>query len=227
VLARVVDEEGFVDYDALERDRAALDAYVAWLSTRKPTARNTARMQAHWINAYNALILWSVLEEGRPDAIADVPGLLPHPGSSLLFEREFDVGMGWMSLWELENEWLRHRTQDYRVHAVLNCATRSCPPLRAGLYEGETLDRELDEAMARWVADPDRGVRLDGDEAVFSEIFRHYARDFSAWTGEADLCSLTAGHASGDLRQGLLALAERGCPHRYMPWDGRLNVSSR
>lgn len=225
-LRAVVSSDGRVDYDALEAQRQSLDDFVVWLE--QPAAfkgRISADRHAFWINAYNALTLYQVLERGRPSSVMDVAGVLPLAGSGFFLETAFDVGGEYVSLSEIEHERLRMKEYDYRDHAALNCASGGCPPLRAGLYTQEALPHELDEAMARWVNDPARGVRVDDelDLVWFSPIFEWYGLDFTLGDHEDSLCALTAGFADPVLASRLRALDARGCPHRYTDYDWNLN----
>ena len=227
-LREVVTADGRVDYDALEAQRASLDDYVVWLEQPASfSGRISADRHAFWINAYNALTLYQVLERGRPASVMDVPGVLPLPGSGFFLETAFDVGGEWFSLSEIEHEHLRMKELDYRDHAALNCASGGCPPLRAGLYSQGALRRELDEAMARWVDDPARGVRIDDDLGLvwFSPIFEWYGLDFALGDHEDSLCALTAGFASEPLAARLRAFDARGCPHRFTEYDWNLNTA--
>lgn len=227
VLGVVVTDDGLVDYDALERNRLALDEYVAWIAGPDVIPDSPRKRLAFWLNAYNAMVLFGVLHDGRPASVRDVPGFWSSkPGVGFFFERQFAVGPERVSLWDVENERVRGRSQDYRVHAAMNCASRSCPPLRDELYVGLKLDGQLDDQMRRWVSDPDRGVRIEGDVAVVSPIFEWYVRDFSEWTAGENLCGLLSRYAIGSLREDLRDLSRDGCPHRTFDYDGRLNDAS-
>ncbi len=228
VLGLVVTPEGLVDYDRLERNRQALDEYVAWVGTPKAVPGRPDERLAFSLNAYNALVLFAVLEDGRPASVHDVPGrLFSKPGAGFFVERQFAVGNDLLSLYELEHERIRGRSQDYRVHGALNCASRSCPPLGSELFTGADLDAQLDVAMRRFVEDPERGVTVEEGTAVFSPIFDWYARDFTVWTVGKDLCAVAAKHARGPLASDLSALSKQGCPHRFRAYDWSLNDASR
>ena len=67
VLKRFVTETGRVDYRALKADPADLDQYVSQLAAHSPVSHPQdfpARESqlAYWINAYNALVMKSVIE---------------------------------------------------------------------------------------------------------------------------------------------------------------------
>lgn len=226
-LNAVVTEDGLVDYDALEARRDDLDAFVAFLG-RPHALGGPKKMDRHalWLNAYNALVMFQVLERGRPESVLDVPGVVPIPGSGFFLETDFRVGGERLSLSEIEHERVRMLELDLRDHAALNCASRSCPPLRASLYVQQGLPGQLDAQMRRWVNDPERGVRVDGEVAHFSAIFDWYARDFEFMSAGRDPCAIAATYADPPLSDRLLTLSERGCPRAFLPYDWSLNDAS-
>lgn len=230
LLGRVVSPDGRVDYDALEADRGPLDGYVAWLGSEKAwQGRMTKDWHAQYLNAYNALVLYQVLERGRPASVLDVRGgglsaLVPIAGYGFFHATEFALGEETLTLSEIENERIRWKELDYRDHAALNCASRSCPPLRAELYRTPALDAQLDDQMQRWVADPDRGVRIEGGTLVMSPIFDWFARDFDFFSAGLDVCTIVADHTEDpDTAEQLRALSEEGCPTSTFPYDWSLN----
>ncbi len=226
LLERVVTEDGLVDYDALEADREPLDRYVAWLAGDPMRGRQSMDRHAFWLNAYNALVLYQVLERGRPDSVLDVNGWIPAEGAGFFYETQFKIEQDWLSLSEIENERIRWMELDLRDHSALNCASRSCPPLRAELYRPAQLDRQLKEQMRRWMEDDERGVRIEAGVAVFNPIFDWYARDFEFFSVGKDICEVAAFHVGKEKAAALLELHEQGCPHRFSEYDWRLNDAS-
>ena len=67
VLAKVVSDDGYVDYDLLEANRAPLDEYVAWISQNDLFSKDkmTAHRHAFWLNTFNALTMFQILEGAR------------------------------------------------------------------------------------------------------------------------------------------------------------------
>lgn len=228
LLARVVTDDGLVDYDMLEAERGPLDRYVAWLGKPRRVARANIR-HAFWLNAYNALVLYGVLEAGRPDSVLDVRHGVPVKGVGFFIQQAFLVDGQRQSLWEIEHERLRGRVMDIRDHGALNCASMSCPPLRNELYAGgaAALNQQLRDQMAKWINDPVRGVRIEEGEAVFSPIFDWYAHDFDLFTAGDDLCTTAARFADPPLKGRLHRLAQQGCPHRFFDYDWALNDAGR
>lgn len=227
LLSRVVGSDGMVNYDALEADREALDNYVAWLQVEEAWkgSRPTER-PAEWVNAYNALVLFQVLERKRPESVLDVRGFLPIDGAKFFYGTQFAVNNGeYLSLSEIEHERVRQAELDFRVHAVLNCASKSCPPLRAKLYTHRGFPQQLREQFGAWVDDP-RGLYFENEEVVFNPIFDWYARDFEFFSGGQNLCEITSKYASGKRARELKKMSEAGCPHRFFEYDWSLNDAS-
>ena len=54
--------DGWVYYRALKQDRSKLDAVVASLAGASVTAEPRDRQMAFWLNAYNALVLRTVVD---------------------------------------------------------------------------------------------------------------------------------------------------------------------
>lgn len=226
LIAEVVTYEGYVDYGLLEQKRGPLDDYVSWMANSRAwrLERPVDRVD-EFLNAYNALVLYQVLERGRPSSVLDVKGWIPVPGARFFATTQFKLGREWVSLSEIEHERVRQTALDYRVHAAMNCGARSCPPMRRDLYGKKSLNLQLREQMARWVND-DRGLWFDGDVVVFNPIFEWYERDFTFWSAGLDLCEVASRYATVERQKKLQAASKAGCPHRFFEYDWRLNDES-
>lgn len=181
VLQRFVDEEGFVDYGALAEDRAALDRYIAALTTSGPELTpalfaNEEEKLAYYLNAYNALVFKGVLDRW-PD-IKSVWGL--GTGFGFFVATRYDIDGQTLSLKKLEDDVIRAGFKDPRIHAALNCASISCPRLPREPFVGAKLDEQLDAAMGAFVNEP-RNCKLDAESktVTLSKIFDWFDSDFT------------------------------------------------
>jgi len=225
LLGEVVTSDGYVDYDMLEAERAVLDTYVAWIAEDdRAQDRITADNHHFYLNAYNALVLWQVLERDRPDSVLDVGSLLPTQGAGFFVTTQFEVARDRLSLSEIRHERIRQLELYWREHAAMTWGARSGPPLRPELYKKKQLAEQLRDQMSVWVDDPDRGLRIEDGKVLFNPIFDWHARDFDFWSAGQDLCELTARYASDPLKQKLEAASKKGCPHDFFEFDWALNT---
>ena len=173
------------DYAALKEDRATFDRYLAQLE--RVTAAQLASWSreqrfAFWIDVYNAYTVKLIVENYPLETIKGLGGLF----TSVWDERFIPLealdpkGEGRkLSLNDVEHEILRKRFEDARVHAAINCASKSCPPLRAEAFVAKELDAQLDEQVKAWLADPQRN-RFDREKETveLSKIFEWFQDDF-------------------------------------------------
>jgi hypothetical protein len=184
-----------VDYAALRRDRAGLDAVVEQLA--EPEAGlvrqwSRAEQLAFWINAYNLFTLRAIVDH--------------YPIRSAMFTlqprnsiRQIDgvwTTLRWkaagrtVTLDDIEHKILRPDFKEPRVHFAINCASVGCPPLAAEPYRASTLDAQLDASARRYLAGA-RGLRIEGATLRVTKILEWYGDDFVARfapdaTGAAD-----------------------------------------
>jgi hypothetical protein len=182
-LGRWVTGEG-VDYDAVLSEEPDLRRFIATLATTGPRsvperfATEPARL-AYYINAYNALALFGVVDNWPIDTVHDVRGWLnPRDGFGFFYGLRFPLDGRAINLYDLENDVIRGFA-DARIHAAINCASRSCPALAPQAFEPAELDDQLDAVTRDFVANPTH-VRVDHEakEIQLSAIFDWYRVDF-------------------------------------------------
>lgn len=180
LLSVYVDENGWVDYARLKRERPQLDSYLGSLATAEPQSFSSDRERfAFWIDAYNAFTLGDVVDSvyGKVKSVQAVEGFFD--------KRRHKVGGASLTLDEIEQ---RCRSfGDPRVHFALVCAATSCPKLQRFAYQAATLNDQLDRAAGDFLADSTRGLRLDRErnEILLSSIFKWYAGDFTMASSKA------------------------------------------
>ncbi|MBZ0267485.1 DUF547 domain-containing protein, partial [bacterium] len=165
------------------KDHGALDRYVRTLESvpisdlgEDEAARDGAL--AYWINLYNAATLRLVLEDYPVDSIKDLGGFLSSPWDRKLVTVEGTE----LTLNDIENRIIRAKFAEPRIHFALNCASRSCPPLRAGAFTGPELDTQLEEQTRAFLTDGKLN-RVEGDHYRLSKIFDWYKDDFEKAAG--------------------------------------------
>ena len=132
---------------------------------------------SYWINAYNAYILKIVMENYPVDSIKDINFI----GFTIWLHKNL-IGGEEISFKSLEDDIIRERYQDPRIHFAINCASFSCPPLKNKAYIPELLDKQLDESTRSFIND-ENNFRIDSEEGIvyLSSIFDWYDDDFLNW----------------------------------------------
>ena len=191
LLRTHVDDLGFVDYDALHADPAALHAYVDSLAdlANVPSVEDYDARLATLINAYNAFTLqlilahWDQFESGQTTSITQLHGGKPWD------QPLWNLAGQTVSLNQLEHELIRRDllTEDGvvgaaepRLHWAVVCAAYSCPPLRAEAYTASDLDAQLaDQERRVLLADDDRFIQTKNNRVTaVTQLFNWYGSDF-------------------------------------------------
>src|SRR5664279_1651614 len=127
VVGKFVDARGYVNYDALAKDRGDLDRFL--LAIEKASPRSAPELfpakndqLAYWLNAYNAQVFKGVLARGPEKESVWKGGIFS--GYSFFVGMDIVLGGEKLSLKKLEDKTVREGFKDPRVHAALNCASK-------------------------------------------------------------------------------------------------------
>lgn len=131
-------QDGGLEYAALQLDRQDLDIFLGSLEDTESSALEVENQIAFWINAYNAVVIFHVLERcPELDSVKDVDGFFD--------ELRYPIAGQHLTLDEIEGN--ERALGDARVHVAVVCASTSCPDLRSEPYRGEELDAQLEDSI--------------------------------------------------------------------------------
>jgi hypothetical protein len=108
---------------------------------------------------------------------------------------------------------------DPRIHFALNCASRSCPPIRT--YSAENIDQQLDMAARNFI-DANLNIDAHQHELTTSEIFRWFQADFGGKIGVIDFLFE---HLPSDERRTWLESNLENVKIQYETYDWGLNTA--
>jgi len=176
VLKSAVAPDGRVDFNAILKDHADLDRYVAWIYERSPERwpelyRTRAHVVAFHVNAYNALAIYNLLIGGVPESL----GLVER--TRLLESRKLLVGGQPLSLNEYREQ--ISALGEPRVHFALTRVLAGDPRLAREPYRAAVLDQQFDRAARAFLAEP-RNLRVDAERrrVTLSPLLRDYEAEF-------------------------------------------------
>jgi hypothetical protein len=185
VLSQYVNDNGDVNYSLLRRKRSELYNVIKILETVHPAqvmAMNDAEKQAFWINAYNFCTL-KLIVDNYP--IEPKWYMILYPNNSIMqisspwTKNYFTIQGLEYNLEEIEQELILERFKDPRICFALSNATRGGAFLRKEPYRAETLNKQLDDQVRKFLASP-RGLIWEKDNTVLnmSNLFNTYRNIF-------------------------------------------------
>lgn len=198
-------------------DLKAISSVVAAYRSADNATLPPEERKALYINLYNAKIIETVLQGNPKASIKELSkGINPFE----IFSRKMTLlnGKG-VSQNDIE-KMVRDEFKDPRVHFALNCASRSCPPIRVEPYVTETLDAQLDNATRSYLALPGAVVvKTSGGKSTITsvKIFDWYADDFKASGGALAFVGKYGPQAAAD------AIAAGKAKLDYADYDWSLN----
>ncbi len=180
LLRHYVDDRGRVCYGDWAEHRGdvhRLQAYLFGLTQVDPSrASSSQAAMAYYINAYNALTLWGILDNYPVVSIQNLDG--EKSRYAVFDDLQLWVGDRFLSLNGIENDALRPMG-DPRIHFALVCAARGCPRLRNEAYRAEYIDGQLNDNAVEFFSDRNRFQisRLTAKVKI-SPILKWYREDF-------------------------------------------------
>ncbi|HVR28415.1 MAG TPA: DUF547 domain-containing protein [Thermoanaerobaculia bacterium] len=217
LLAGGIDDRGFVDYAFFQDHRADLDRYLAAIAEVELSTLAPDHLLALLLNAYNALTIASILDHPTVPSIREIDGVWN--------SRRHPVGGFQLTLDEIEHTVVRPLFRDPRIHFAVNCASASCAPLPRWAFDGDQLDRQLEERTRQFLSDPSN-VRIEGSTVLLSSYFDWYGGDFVAagWEPRADtVLEFVAAYAAADVAARLRSAEP--LQTRYLEYDWSLNAA--
>jgi hypothetical protein len=205
--------DGVVNYQGFKNEETVLDKYLKVLEEVDSKTLSRNEQFAFYVNAYNAWTIKLILSDYPGiKSIKDLGSLFKSPWKKKICRIDGKI----ITLDDIEHNILRPRFKDPRVHFAINCAAKSCPPLRSEPYRGGELDQQLDE-MTRAFINNLESNRLEGHTLYVSSILKWFAEDFNK-----DIVGFFLKYAEEDLKEQLEVNKEK-IKVKYLDYDWSLN----
>lgn len=162
-----------VDYKSWSADPNHAAA-MQKLGAALPESLSGKEAMAFWINAYNLLTIDLIIQQNERESIKKIGGVLGNAWK----DYHWTIGGKQYTLDEIEHKILRPMG-DPRIHMAINCASLSCPDLRAEAYTAEKLNPQLDEQVKKFLSNNQKGMRVTNSGIEASKIFDWFEKDFA------------------------------------------------
>ncbi|MEO8190440.1 MAG: DUF547 domain-containing protein [Acidobacteriota bacterium] len=160
-------------------------------------------------NAYNALTVSWILD--------NYPMASIRATNDAFTEARFTVGGQRVSLDDIEKGTLTS-VGGYRIHALISCASRSCPPLANKAFTAAGIEDEMNHRMAVWLGREDlNSFDPAAKKADLSQVFKWNTGDFDKAGG---VQAVLARHAPAKYRD---FLSKKDYETTYKSYDWGLN----
>jgi hypothetical protein len=188
ILKTYYDPAKGMDYAALKaKDRAAVTNLRNALGKVDANKLDPKARLAYWMNAYNINIVDLVLD--NYPGFKSIRDLSTDPITRINVFKKDRVPLAngkMMSLKALEDDEIREKYKDPRIHFAINCAARSCPPMRPEAFTGAQVDAQLDDQVRKYMASNFTRVEKDGNGATITTTkimsgFPWFGSDFEKW----------------------------------------------
>ena len=166
--------DGLIDYKKIKQSPEELNTILNIANKQNIPVTDKDNYRAFWINAYNLLVIKSVVENYPIKSPLDVKGFFD--------TNKHAVGGKEITLNDIENKLLREQFNfDARFHFVLVCAGKGCPPIIKEAYMPATIDSQLTNQTKMALNDSDFiKVNEKKKKIGFSQIFEWYNSDFTS-----------------------------------------------
>ncbi len=163
-----VDENGGVAYEKVKENPAQLEELVTLIDQADFSSFDAQAQKAFMINTYNVWVIEQV--------VSLLPLKSPLDNPKFFNGIEHSLGGKSYTLDGLEKGKLYVEHPDSRLHFVLVCAAKSCPPLANYAWFPEGLEENLEKRTTE-VLNLDWFIRVDKKVGA-SQIFSWYKKDF-------------------------------------------------
>ena len=161
---------GKVDYAAIKEHDETLTKLVAEIGSMPLSSATATEKKAFYINAYNLLVIHSIVEKYPVGSPMDISGFFDGQKHTVAGES--------LTLNELEKTKLLRVYEDARIHFAVVCAAKGCPPLASFAFQPSNLEAQLQERTRNALNDT-YFIRYRQNRVEVSKIFEWYQSDFT------------------------------------------------
>lgn len=163
--------DGTVKYQSIQKNKIAIQKLEKSIQNIAPEKLDANTRKAFFVNAYNLLVIVKLQKKMPKSKVTEI--------SDFFTKEDIKIGGKWISLDDLEKTLLFKEFPDPRLHLVLVCGAKGCPPLLNRAYLPATLEPQLEERM-RVLCNDTNFIQYDPSMGIcgLNMIFQWYEKDF-------------------------------------------------
>lgn len=202
IIKTHLNPEGRVNYPLLRENKDQLDQFLRTYKETQPSKWDQKTRKAKYINLYNATMMWSMLRYAHENKIdlnskeftqLRINKLKTKKGNIWNGEYRVQIAGKYLNLDEIEHGLLRRDNGqkvpdswrvselDPRIHAAVNCAALSCPPVASKAYTTNNVDDMLNENMSKFVNNSKQFSMKNSGTLNANSIVLWYYDDFDSF----------------------------------------------
>ncbi|MFK7787726.1 MAG: DUF547 domain-containing protein [Crocinitomicaceae bacterium] len=172
LLSTYVSYAGNVNYAGIKSNKSKLEEVIKELENNFPgSGWSSSQKLTYWINAYNVYTIKLIVDNYPTTSITKITAKPWH-------KKFIKLNGSTYSLNQIENDIIRKRFNEPRIHFALNCASKSCPVLLNKAYTPGTVYGKMTSQTKRFLNDASKNT-YDKNEVQISKIFDWYGEDFT------------------------------------------------
>lgn len=160
---------GRVDYASIQKGNE-LSNLIQTIDKTEFTSLEYKVQKAFLINAYNLTVIHQLINNYPTSSPMNIKGFFDI--------NQFSFGGEMLTLNDLENNVLRKQYTDARLHFVLVCGAKGCPPLINKAYTPTNLEKQL-ETQTKLALNDVAFIKVNSEKIELSELFKWYESDFT------------------------------------------------
>ena len=161
---------GKVNYKGINNDKKDLDAIVKYVATKQKFS-SPSEEKAFYLNAYNVLVIKGIINNYPTKGPMEIVGFFD--------KKQYVINGLNLTLNNIENDIVRKKFNDARIHFALVCGAKSCPPIQSYAFKPEILEAQLEHVTKQSIQN-NAFTKLDfkNKKASVSMLFNWYKDDF-------------------------------------------------
>lgn len=165
-------KNGLVNYSKISQQESELESLMKLMAEKNLSDLSKMEKKTFFINSYNLCVINQVISNWPVENPLHIDGFFK--------TTKFNIAGTLMTLDHLENEILRKQFPDARLHFVLVCGAKGCPPIANYAFKASSLNAQMNERTTFAMNKADF-IRVDEEKQIvkISEIFYWFEGDFT------------------------------------------------